>query len=77
VDWYCDRKSDDNRDTLVKFMQPEGPSPFFHWPQKDDICWVELESILKEKQPLAIGTGHQYILHGKIQKSITKLLQGK
>jgi hypothetical protein len=50
-------KSDDCSDSLVKFMHPEGPSPSFHWPQKDDICWVEMESILKVIQALAAGTG--------------------
>jgi hypothetical protein len=33
-------KSDDNCDTLIQFMHPDGPSPSFHWPQKDDICQV-------------------------------------
>jgi hypothetical protein len=34
-----------------------------------------MESTLKVIQPLATGTGHQYMLHEKIQKSITKLFQ--
>jgi hypothetical protein len=52
-------------------MHPEGPSPSFHSPQRDDICCVEIESILKVKQPLTTGTGHQYTLQESIQKSIT------
>jgi hypothetical protein len=70
--WWTDvvmEKSDDNSDCLVKFMHPEGPSPFFHWPQTDDICWVEMQSILKVIQPSTTGTGRQYILHEKIQRA--------
>jgi hypothetical protein len=70
-------KSYDNRDTLIQFMHPDGPSPSFHWPHKDDICQVEMESILKAIQPLVTGTGCQHILHEKIKKSITKLFQEK
>jgi hypothetical protein len=58
-------KGDDSSDCLVKFMHPEGPSPSFHWVQKD-ICLVEMESVLKVIQPLTTGTGCQYILHEKI-----------
>ena len=31
----------------IKFMSPRGPRRNFFWPQKDDICWVSNESILK------------------------------
>jgi hypothetical protein len=39
--------SDDNDDTLVKFLYPEGLPPFLHWPEKEDICPVDPEGILK------------------------------
>jgi hypothetical protein len=58
-------------------MQPEGPSPSFHWCQTDDICWVEMENILEVIHPLTTGTGHQYALYEKIQNSITELFQEK
>jgi hypothetical protein len=69
-------KSDDICDCLVKFMHPEGQSQSFHWPQKDNIFWVEMESILKAIQPLTTGAGHHNILHENTQKSIIKLLGG-
>jgi hypothetical protein len=34
-----------------------------------------MEGILKVIQAPTTGTGRQYILHGKIQKSITELFQ--
>jgi hypothetical protein len=40
-------KSGDNSDCLVKFMHPEGPSPSIYWPQKDGICWDEMESTMQ------------------------------
>jgi hypothetical protein len=40
-------KTDDNIDCLMTCMHPEGSLPSFHWPQKDDICWVEIERILR------------------------------
>jgi hypothetical protein len=49
-------KCDDNSDSLVKFMHPEGPSPSVHWPQKDDIYLVEMESILKVMMTISGAT---------------------
>jgi hypothetical protein len=53
-------KNDDNTYCLVKFMHSEGPSPSFHWPQKSNVCWIEMESILKKykhrQQGKDIGT---------------------
>jgi hypothetical protein len=46
----------------------EGPSSFFHRPNKDDICWVEMENVV---------IGNQYILYKEIQNSITELFQDK
>jgi hypothetical protein len=59
-------ESDNNSDCLVTFMQTEGPAPSFHWLLKNDICWVEMDSILKIIQPLIAGIGCRLILHEKI-----------
>jgi hypothetical protein len=56
-------------------MHPKGQSPFFHWPQKNNICWVEMESVLKVTEPPTTGTGHQYILQRT--EKVTKLFQEK
>ena len=34
-------------------MSSHGPRKNFFWPQKDDICWVSNESILKVLSPLS------------------------
>jgi hypothetical protein len=60
-------------------MHREGSSPSFHWPQMDDICWVEIKSILKVRQAPATGQDistsfmnnteqHNQILPGKMYK---------
>ena len=33
-------------DAKVQFLHPHGPATSFHWPKKDDTCWVPLEHIL-------------------------------
>ena len=33
-------------DIQMKFMHPHGPSQSFIWPQRDDICWVPLSSLI-------------------------------
>ena len=36
----------------IKFMTPHSPRINFFWPQRDDICWVSKESILKLLAPV-------------------------
>ena len=33
-------------DIQMKFMHPHEPSQSFIWPQRDDICWVPLSSLI-------------------------------
>jgi hypothetical protein len=47
----------------MKFMNPEDPPQFFNWLQKEDICWVEMESILKTAQPLTTETNDKIYVH--------------
>ena len=37
----------------IKFMSPHGPTRNFFWPQRDDICWVSNDNILKLLSPLS------------------------
>jgi hypothetical protein len=53
------KKNDDNSDH--KIHASEEPLPFFHWPQKDNTCWVQTESTPKSLQPLTTGTKYLYI----------------
>ena len=49
-------------DVAVKFMQPNGPSPSFKWPSKDDICWVPNIHIICKKDIPRTETGRTYHL---------------
>ena len=41
-----DKVSDEFRDYLINFMHPNGPARQFHWPSKQDKCWVLRENII-------------------------------
>ena len=41
--WYIgivENVDQDNKDALIKFMHPHGPSPSFHWPKHENVCWI-------------------------------------
>ena len=38
--------SDEHGDYFIRFMYPHGPSKLFHWPNKDDTCWIGKSDIL-------------------------------
>ena len=40
-------KNDVEHDVKVNFLHPKGPSKFCHWPQRDDVCFVPNNCILK------------------------------
>ena len=53
----------ENEGVLVRFMHPKVPSRIFHWPIREDVCWVPTEHILGKIQPLRISkTGRVYQL---------------
>ena len=42
---------DENKDAQVKFMHPHYPSPSYHWPQREDICWIPYLKIVTVIDP--------------------------
>ena len=49
-EWYVgmvEKVSVEENDALVKFLHPNGPSVYFHWPAVEDKCWVPVEHILQ------------------------------
>ena len=73
--WWIGMVQDINKeeaDVAVKFMHPNGPSPSFKWPSKDDICWVpNIHIICKIDIPLT-ETGRTYHLSEDNVKKITE-----
>ena len=45
----------ENDDVLVSFMHPKVPSKNFHWPNREDVCWVPTQHILTTIHPLNIS----------------------
>ena len=64
-------KNDEESDVKVKFMHPKGPSMFYHWPQRDDFCYIPFNCILKIIDvPMSTGTGRNYSI--KEEESIVQ-----
>ena len=51
-----------NRDILVKFLHPPLPTRSFHWPEREDKCYIPDTNILSIVKPPVISTGRQYCL---------------
>jgi len=49
----CDKRDD----YKVVFMHPRGPSRYFRWPQREDICWVPRVYMLGNVSALSTATG--------------------
>ena len=50
-------KFEEEQDVKVKFMLPEGPAKFLHWPQHDNTCSILNHSILQSiSMPTASGS---------------------
>lgn len=39
-------KDESEGDIQVKFMHPHGPASSFHWPTKEDMCWIPLSNVI-------------------------------
>ena len=51
----------DNYDALINFMHLHGPASFFHWPLRNDTCWIPEQSIIAIlRAPAATAMGRQY-----------------
>lgn len=62
--WFCGTilsKHEEEGDIKVKFMHPSGPHPSFHWPSREDICYVPLRNVIaKISTPVTKGSGRVY-----------------
>ena len=47
-------------DIQIKFMHSHGPSQNFIWPQRDDICWVPLLSLIAVIKVPTTKSGRTY-----------------
>lgn len=49
-----------SKDVLIKFLHPHYPSRSFHWPSREDLCWVPNTHILRSIKTPTTATGRQY-----------------
>lgn len=50
----------EEEDATIKFLHPQGPSPSFYWPKREDICPVPIPHLLAVIDPPATSTGRVY-----------------
>ena len=46
--------SSNQNDLKINFLHPCGPSNYFYWPSREDICWVPMSHILCKIDPLKL-----------------------
>ena len=65
-------KCTENKDIKVKFLHPKFHSPSYHWPPRDDMCWITEENVLTiiETPKISGSTGRQYLLTESDSKKI-------
>ena len=76
--WYIGTVLDydeQQEDYNIKFMHPFGPSSSFHWPPKDDVCWVPRHSIICTIAPPTTTSGRQYSVSDSVVRQIISRLK--
>ena len=66
-------RDDENEDINIKFLHPSFPSTSYHWPQRDDACWVPKTYILCIITAPTTATGRQYHISKNDEQTISKL----
>lgn len=69
-------KSDDNMECKIKFMHPNGPSKFYMWPQREDVCLLPNKNIIKLINiPETCGSARKYSIDQKDVNEITQIIE--
>lgn len=72
--WYVGwvtAKLEDEGDVEVKFLHPHGPAPSFHWPAREDICFIPLNNIIScVSSPTTKASGRMYYFARKEMDSV-------
>lgn len=78
--WYFGMVSEvnqDERDVLVKFLHPSGPSPSFYWPSSDDICGIPFPHVLSVIEPPHTITGRTYVFSKECMLLVEKKMKNR
>ncbi len=61
----------EEKDSLITFLHPHGPSKSFQWPLRSDICWIPWEHVLCIiVAPTTTATGRSYSIPSKTMSEI-------
>ena len=50
-------------DVEINFMHPHGPTSQFHWPSRNDICYVPMDKLLCKISTPITSTGRLYSIN--------------
>ena len=55
----------------MKFLHPKGPSTFYYWPQRDDLCFIPKHCVLKIIDvPITMGSARKYSINKNDEEQI-------
>ena len=62
----------ESADAQVNFLHPHGPSTSFHWPARQDSCWVPFPNIILKLSPpdVMTSTGRQFCFPAEELKGV-------
>lgn len=78
--WYFGMVSAVNEnagDAYIKFLHPNGPSPSFFWPIREDSCAIPFPHILGVTQPPQTITGRTYIFPNDYMVSVEEKMKSE
>ncbi|CAH0394865.1 unnamed protein product [Bemisia tabaci] len=78
-DWYfgvVEELHKDEQDVKVRFMHPNGPTTFFYWPRKEDICIVPVSSIISIVDPPRTTTsGRTFVFSQEVIDTVVESVE--
>ena len=73
--WIGLRETDEAQDDVqIAFMHPHGLATSFHWPAREDICYVPRQCILRLVNTPHTPNGRQYYLEFQDKEALERLL---
>ena len=64
----------EEHDFKISFLHPPGPCLCFHWPQREDVCWVSELDVLSSIEAPVTKTGQTYDITDEDVQNLNELL---
>lgn len=77
--WYFGMVKEVNNEEkdVVSFMHPNGPSPSFFWPEREDVCAIPILHVLMNVEPSITSTGRTYKFTQEVTENINTIRKCK